>query len=68
MNTIQEMQEEYEQIMRLPEGDVRDRALGNLMTRMEREYLIPAMQDQEWENAHKAVITMYRKLSMGRSF
>ena len=53
--------------MRSPAGSARDRALSQLMDRMEQEYHIPALQHPEWESKNKAVIAMYRKISMSRT-
>ena len=65
--TLTEIQELYEQIMCSPAGEARDRALSRLMTNMELEYHIPALHNPEWEAKNKAVIAMYRKLSMSRT-
>lgn len=65
--TLGELNKEYEQIMRSPAGSARDRALSQLMDRMEQEYHIPALQHPEWESKNKAVIAMYRKISMSRT-
>ncbi len=67
MNRLAEINEEYEQIMRSPAGPARDRALGHLMDRMKDEYRIPMLQDAEWERDNRAVIAMYRKISMSRT-
>ena len=67
MSSLAEIEELYEQIMRSPAGDARDRALASLMTNMESEYQIPALHNPEWESRNKAVIAMYRKLSMSRT-
>ena len=67
MTTLAEIEEMYQQIMRSPAGEARDRALSMVMTNMEREYHIPALHDQEWESKNRAVIAMYRKLSESRT-
>ena len=64
---LTELNEEYEQIMRSPAGAARDRALSQLMDRMEQEYHVPALHNPEWESKNKAVIAMYRKISMSRT-
>lgn len=53
--------------MRAPEGSVRDRLLSDLMDFVKAEFNIPLMQNPEWEQQNKAVIAMYRKISMSRS-
>jgi hypothetical protein len=67
LSSLAEIEELYQQIMRSPAGEARDRALSRLMTNMEIEYHIPALQSPEWESKNKAVIAMYRKLSMSRT-
>lgn len=66
MNRLAEIHEEYEQIMRSPAGPARDRALSHLMDRMKDEYHIPLLQNEDWERENRAVIAMYRKISMSR--
>ncbi|WNC17923.1 hypothetical protein RGB73_30170 (plasmid) [Brevibacillus brevis] len=67
MSKLAEIQQEYENIMASDISDFqKDRHLSELMTQMEREFQIPALQDKEWEEKNKPVIAMYRKLSMSR--
>jgi hypothetical protein len=54
MSSLAEIEELYQQIMRSPAGEARDRALSRLMTNMEIEYHIPAFQNPEWESRNKA--------------
>ena len=63
MRRLAEINEEYEQIMRSPSGEARDRTLGQLMTRLEYEYHIPALHNEKWEQKNRAVIALYRKIS-----
>lgn len=44
----------------------KDRAYAKLMTEMEKSFRIPALRDEEWEKENKAVIALYRKISMSR--
>lgn len=67
MTSLADIEELYAQIMRSPAGEARDRALSRLMTNMELEYHIPSLQNPEWEQEHKSVIAMYRKISMSRT-
>ena len=67
MSSLAEIEELYQQIMRSPAGEARDRALSRLMTNMDIEYHIPALQNPEWESKNKVVMAMYRKLSMSRT-
>lgn len=66
---LKEINQEYEEIMHSQKSNSdKDRLLGVLMTKMEKEYKIPLMQNQEWENKNKKVIALYRKISMSRVF
>jgi len=40
---------------------------SHLMTEMEQVYKIPIIKDKLWEKENKAVIAMYRKISMSRN-
>ena len=66
-NRLAQLNEEYEEIMRSPKGEARDRALSYLTTKMEKEYQIPTMQNMEWEQNHRSVVALYRKISMSRT-
>ncbi|MDT3418190.1 hypothetical protein QO009_004115 [Brevibacillus aydinogluensis] len=67
MSRLAEIQKEYENIMGSEMSNYeKDKKLASLMTEMEREFRIPMIQDKEWEEKNKAVIAMYRKLSMSR--
>lgn len=65
--SLAEVEGRYEIIMLLPEGAKRDKALSDLMDFVKAEFNIPLMQNPEWEQQNKAVIAMYRKVSMSRS-
>ncbi|GMA66262.1 hypothetical protein NZD89_28845 (plasmid) [Alicyclobacillus fastidiosus] len=67
MSSLADINEEYEQIMRSPEGGARDRNLSQLMNKMKHDFHIPPFQSDEWEQNNKDVITLYRKISMSRS-
>jgi len=58
---------EYEKILYsgLSE-EQKSREYASLMTEMEKVYNIPILKDLTWEKENKAVIAMYRKLSMSR--
>jgi hypothetical protein len=45
----------------------KDRQFAVLMTDMEQFFEIPAMHNPEWENRNKAVIALYRKVSISRT-
>lgn len=45
----------------------KDMELAKLMSEMEGQYQIPAMQNPEWEAAHPDVIKTYRQISDMRS-
>ena len=58
----------YEEIIHadLPNGE-KNRRLAALMTEMEREFKIPVLRNEAWEKENKAVIALYRKISMSRT-
>ena len=64
---LSEYHRQYEQIMKMAPGWGRDRRLAELMTMMEKEYRIPLLRDPEWEKKNRAVIALYRKISMSRT-
>lgn len=62
---LSEINKRYEEIMQSDDQN-KCRHLADLMTEMERHYKIPMLQNEEWEKENKAVIAMYRKISMSR--
>lgn len=58
---------EYEKILHsgLSE-DEKTMQYSSLMTDMEHEFKIPALRDKEWEKENRAIIALYRKISMSR--
>lgn len=46
----------------------KDLKLANLMSEMEVAFNIPMIRKPEWEEENRAVIAMYRKISMSRTF
>lgn len=64
---LAQLEDEYSNIIHsdLPDKEL-DKQLASLMTTMEREFQIPALQNPEWESQNKSVIAMYRKLSHSR--
>ncbi|MCF8568161.1 hypothetical protein LLE49_25890 [Alicyclobacillus tolerans] len=65
--SLGQAQQMYEKVMQLSEGLERDTALSELMDVVKREFGVPLLQNQEWEQRHPAIIAMYRKISMSRS-
>lgn len=58
----------YENIMFSDESrEEKDRQLARLMSELERQYKIPILRDLEWEKKNKAVVALYRKISMSRT-
>lgn len=45
----------------------KDMELAKIMSEMEGQYRIPAMQDPDWEAAHPDIIRTYRQISNMRS-
>lgn len=67
MGKLAEFHKKYELIMQAKiNSHERDEKLGELMTDMEKQYKIPALRDKSWEKDNKAIIALYRKLSMSR--
>ena len=65
--SLSDIEREYEEIMHSELSDYdKDRKLAALMTEMEMEFSIPLLQDTGFEQNNKAIIAMYRKLSMSR--
>lgn len=65
--TLGEIQNQYERIMQQPEGPERDKSLSDLIDVAKREFDMPLIQNEAWERKNRAVIAMYKKLSMSRS-
>ena len=40
--------------------------LADLMTELEAEFKIPMVRNEKWEQENRAVIALYRKISMSR--
>ena len=58
----------YENIMFSDESpDEKDRQLARLMSELEREYKIPIIRNYDWEKQNRAVVALYRKISMSRT-
>lgn len=60
-------QDEYEKIQgtNMPQ-DEKDLQYAGLMSEMEQEFQIPALRNPEWEQENRAIITLYKKISMSR--
>lgn len=57
----------YEEIIHSNFSQVeKNEQLRTLMSMMERTYKIPTQRNLEWEQENKAVIALYRKISMSR--
>ena len=59
----------YEQILHLENlsEDEKDRRYAALMTEMENEFNIPMLRKAEFEEENRAIIALYRKISLSRS-
>jgi hypothetical protein len=40
--------------------------LSELMTELERIFKIPMLRNEEWEKKNKAIVTLYRNISISR--
>lgn len=57
----------YEEILHSNmNDDEKSMKFAELMTLMEKEFKIPFLKDNEWESKNKAIIALYRKISMSR--
>lgn len=66
MKSLSSYQREYEVLMRLSEPQ-RSLGLAKLMSEMERVFKIPALRSAGWEQDNRAVIALYRKISLSRA-
>jgi hypothetical protein len=68
MKTLAQINKEYEEITYSDlKEPIRSRRLADLMEEMEQEYKVPMIRSEAWEIQNKAVIALYRKISMSRS-
>lgn len=68
METLKEKLERAETIVKSQKARrQKDMELAGIMTDMEGQYQIPAMQDPEWDAAHPDVIATYRQIGNMRS-
>lgn len=64
---LSEINTMYEEILHSDlSEDLKTQKFAELMTIMERKYKIPFLRDPEWEKENKAVISLYRKISLSR--
>lgn len=62
------LHKEYETIMHAPMKAVdRDKALSRLMDQIKAEFGVPLLDDPEWDQKHRPVIALYRKVSESRT-
>lgn len=67
--TLKSLNEKYESILHSDLSDnEKSREYANLMTAMEHAFRIPILRCDEWEKKNKAVVALYRKISMSRIF
>lgn len=60
---------EYEKILHSGwSEEKKSQEYGNLMKEMESEFKIPMVKNEEWEKENRAIIALYRKISMSRKF
>jgi hypothetical protein len=69
MKTLAQINKEYEEILHSSlKEPIRSRRLADLMDEMELEYKVPVIRSEAWEIRNKAVIALYGKIRMSRSF
>jgi hypothetical protein len=68
MGRLAKINRKYEEILHSQMSDEqKNLALAKLMTQMEREFEIPALENDDYEKKNKAVMALYRKISMSRN-
>lgn len=67
-NRLEKYRKQYDRIMELKDNEETTDRLSILMTKMEKEFKVPALNDEEWNQNHKEVIELYRKISDTRKF
>jgi hypothetical protein len=67
--TLSEINADYENILHSTSLTNYKKAVkfSDLLTEMEGSYNVPMLRNQEWENQNKAVIALYRKISLSRA-
>lgn len=67
-NRLYYLNQIYESILHSDLTDKeKNRQFARLMTDMEREFNIPILRNEQWEKQNKAVVALYRKISMSRT-
>lgn len=68
MKTLKEFEKEFYFILERDdlEQERKDIQLSALMTKMEREFKIPMLREEQYEKENGDVIALYRKISMSR--
>lgn len=66
---LKTINQDYEKILQSKTSNY-DKAVqfGRLMSIMEKEFSVPLLKNQEWENQNRKVIALYRKISRSRIF
>jgi hypothetical protein len=67
--TLSEINTDYEKILHSPSITNYQKAVkfADLLTEMEGSYRVPMLRNPEWESQNKAVIALYRKISLSRA-
>lgn len=66
--TLNEYYQRYELILKMPIGVIeKDKMLSSLMTDLERNFHIPMIKNESWQQEHLSVHTLYTKVSESRS-
>lgn len=67
MKNLKEFDNCYESLIKSNKSNnEKSHQLSELMTEMEKEFEIPILKNQEWEEENKAVTALYRKMSISR--
>ena len=67
MMTLGQFNTRYEEIIHSNLSSNRKAVkLADLMTELEAQFKIPMVRNEKWEQENRAVIALYRKISMSR--
>ncbi len=68
VNKIQMYRDQFLMINQCKDSTVRNKQLGRLMTEMEDEYNIPAINDEAYNVSNSIVMALYTDISNARAF
>lgn len=66
-NRLEKYKKQYDRILGLEDNE-RTNRLSILMIKIEKEFSVLALNDEEWNKNHKEIIELYREVSNSRRF